>query len=107
MGVDRTDYLMFGADMGVDDFDWEKHQAEVEGSPDRRFDIVYDGMCGQYCIAGKVIARSEPYDGIEMVKIDPDKMDVDRAALAASISDAFERKVSENDFSLILFSHFS
>jgi hypothetical protein len=107
MGVDRTDYLMFGTDMGGKSFDWDKHEAESNGAPDRRFDIVYDGMSGQYCIAGKIIAKSDPYEGIEMVKIDLEKLDVDRAALAAAVSEAFGRELSAGDFSLILFSHFS
>lgn len=107
MGVDRTDYLMLGMDVGAKNFDWDKHQAEIEGAPGRNFDIVYDGMSGRYCIAGKIIAKSEPYEGIEMVKIDPEKMDVDRRALAAKVSQAFGRNVSMGDFSLILFSHFS
>lgn len=107
MGVDRTDYLMFGADMGADAFDWDKYEAEAAGAPNRRFDIVYDGMCGKYCIAGKIIAQGDQYDGIEMKKIDPEKLDVDRDALAKTVSDAFGRQVSAADFSLILFSHFS
>jgi hypothetical protein len=107
MGVDRTDYLMFGADMGGGAFDWDKHESEVAGAPNRRFDIVYDGMSGQYCIAGKIIAKGDPYDGIGMVKIDPKELDVDRTTLAAMVSDAFGKKLSADDFSLILFSHFS
>lgn len=107
MGVDRTDYLMLGADMGAKAFDWDKHEAEIEGRPNARFDIVYDGMCGKYCIAGKIIARSDAYEGFEMAKIEPDRLDIDRAALAANVSEAFGRKVSPEDFSLILFSHFS
>ena len=107
MGVDRTDYLMFGADMGTKAFEYDDFESEMDGAPNRRFDVVYDGMSGKYCIAGKIIAKSDPYDGIDMVKIDPNKMDVDRAALAAAVSDAFGRKLSPDDFSLILFSHFS
>lgn len=107
MGVDRTDYLMFGADMGGE-IDYDKHEAEIEGAPNRLFDIVYDGMSCKYCIAGKIIAKSDPYDGIEMVKIDPGKLEVDRDALAAAISAAFGRRdLTADDFSLILFSHFS
>lgn len=107
MGVDRIDYLMFGADMGAENFEYEKHEAEIEGAPGARFDIVYDGMCGKYCIAGKIIAKGDPYEGFEMAKVDPKKLDVDRAALAASVSEAFGRPMSASDFSLILFSHFS
>jgi hypothetical protein len=107
MGVDRTDYLMFATDVGAKAFDWDKHQAEIEGAPDCRFNIVYDGMCGNYCLAGKIIAKADPYDGFEMAKIDPDKLSIDGAALAATVSEAFGRKLSPEDFSLILFSHFS
>lgn len=107
MGVDRTDYLMYGTDVGADAFDWEKHEAEIEGRPDARFDIVYDGMSGGYCIAGKVIAKSDAYEGFELAKIDANKLAVDRAALAATVSDAFGKDLSADDFSLILFSHFS
>lgn len=107
MGVDRTDYLMFGAEVGAKGFDYDKFEAEVCGAPARRFDIVYDGMSGNYCIAGKIIAKSDPYEGLDMVRIDPAKLDVDRPALAAIVSEAFGKPVSADDFSLILFSHFS
>lgn len=107
MGVDRTDYLMFGADMGTEAFERDDLEAEIEGAPGARFDVIYDGMCGRYCIAGKIIARSDPYAGFEMAKIDPEKMKLDPAALAATVSEAFGRKLVPSDFSLILFSHFS
>jgi hypothetical protein len=108
MGVDRTDYLMFGVDVGADNFDWDKHQAEVEGAPDRLFDVVYDGMSGEYCIAGKVLARTDAYRGEpDMVVIDPDDLSIDRSALADIVSVAFGRQYSAGDFRLIMFSHFS
>ena len=107
MGVDRTDDLMLGVDMGAADFDRDSFEAECDGAPNRRFDIIYDGMSGQYCIAGKIIAKSDPYDGIEMRKIDPEKLDIDRAALAKIISGAFGRPVLDDELYLILFSHFS
>lgn len=106
MGVDRTDYLMFGADMGNNSFDWDKHQAEREGAPGARFDLVVDGMCGKYCIAGKIIAKSDPYEGFELAKVDPWKFEINRADLAAKVSEAFGREVKSDDFALILFSHF-
>lgn len=107
MGVDRTDYLMFATDVGYDAFDWDKHEAEIEGWSDARFDVVRDGMCGKYCLAGKIIARSDPYKGFEMAKIDPKKADIDPESLAAKVSEAFGRNLVGSDFSLILFSHFS
>lgn len=106
MGVDRTDYLMLAIDVGSKQFDWDKHQAEIEGLPDAKFDIVYDGMSGQYCLAGKIIAKSAPYEGFDLAKVDQDALTVDRVALAVVVSDAFGRAVLPADFSLILFSHF-
>jgi hypothetical protein len=106
MGVDRTDYLMLAVDLDFKDVDPDSLEAEIEGAPGRRFDVVYDGMCGKYCLAGKIIAKSDPYEGIEMVKIDPDNLDVDRSDLAAKIMDACGHEVMPGAFSLILFSHF-
>lgn len=106
MSVDRTDYLMFGADIGVKDFQRDEFEAEIDGAPTRRFDVVYDGMSGRYAIAGKIIATSDPYEGFEMAKIDPENLQFDTSALAEAISSALNRKLVPADFSLILFSHF-
>lgn len=105
MGVDRTDYLMFATEVGADTFDYDKHQAEIEGAPDAKFNIIYDGMCGKYCLAGKVIAKSDPYDGFEMAKVSLEGFDAQ--AVVAAVSESFGRKLVPSDFSLILFSHFS
>lgn len=105
MGVDRIDYLMLGTDMGGD-FDPDPFEAERDGAPGARFDLVYDGMSGNYCVAGKIIAKSDPYEGFELAKVDPAKMNVDRAALAAAVSAAVGREINPDDFALILFSHF-
>lgn len=107
MGVDRTDYLMLGADVGARAFDWDKHENEVNGAPGARFDVVYDGMSGQYCIAGKIIARSDPYEGFELAKVDESKLGIDRSELAATLAEAFGRPdIGPEYISLILFSHF-
>lgn len=105
MGVDRTDYLMFGADIGTEDFDRDQFEAEIDGASGRRFDIIYDGMSGAYCIAGQIIAKSSPYEGFDMAKIE--KLEFDRDGLAKAVSERLGRPVLPSDFSLILFSHFS
>jgi hypothetical protein len=107
MGVYRTDYLMWAVDMGADAFDWDKHEAESNGAPIRRFDIVYDGMSGQYCMAGKIIATSDAHEGFAVHRIDPVSVDVDKDDLAMKVSDAFAKHVSSSDFALVLFSHYS
>lgn len=107
MGVERTDYLMWATDVGAKAFNWDKHEAEGEGRPDRRFDIVYDGMSGQYCMAGKIIAQSDAYEGFTLHRIDPAAIEIDKMDLAAKVSAAFEKMVDPAEFSLVLFSHFS
>ena len=107
MGVERKDYLMYGVDVGCDAFDWDKHEAEVEGREDASFDLVYDGMSGNYCVAGKVIAATDQYEGFDGRKIiDPDNLGIDASALAGKISEAFGKEVAPGDIKLMLFSHF-
>ena len=106
MGVYRTDYLMWAVDVGSDAFDWNKHEAEAEGQPVRRFDIIYDGMSGEYCMAGKIIAKSDQHEGFSPKKIDPADIGIDRDELANKVSEAFERPMTAADFSLVLFSHY-
>ncbi|SCB30637.1 hypothetical protein [Rhizobium lusitanum] len=107
MGVSRTDYLMWATDVGAKAFNWDKHEAEGEGRPDRRFDVVYDGMSGDYCMAGKIIAVSDKHEGFSPKKIDPADIGVDRDELARKVSEAFDRALTSSDFSLVLFSHYS
>lgn len=107
MSVYRTDYLMWAVDVGADAFDWGKHEAELEGRADRRFDVVYDGMSGKYCMAGEIIAKSDAYEGFAPKKIDPDDIGIDRHTLARKVAQAFDRQIISGDFSLVLFSHYS
>lgn len=107
MGVDRTDYLMFGVKLDYDVFDWDKHEAEAEGGPDAAFDLVQDGMCGKYVVAGKIIARSDPYDGIEFREIAASDLPQDVPLLAKTVSDKMGVPLASTDFKLFLFSHFS
>lgn len=106
MGVDRTDYLMFATDIGYDACDYDKFEAEICGEPGARFDIVYDGMSGKYALAGKIIAKSDPYEGFEMAKVNVGAV-LEANELADKVSEALGRKLTPADFSLILFTHFS
>lgn len=106
MGVYRTDYLMWAVNVGADSFDWDKHQAEGEGQENRRFDVVYDSMSGQYCMAGRTIAVSGHGNGFSPRKINPSDIDIDLDDLAKKVSEAFERQLTAADFSLVLFSDY-
>jgi hypothetical protein len=107
MGVSRTDYLMLAVDIDPELFEWDKHEDELSGTPDARFNIVYDGMSGKYCLAGKIVASSDPYEGFEKSVVDTSALDINRADLASDVSEAFGRVYNPDDFKLVLFSHFS
>lgn len=108
MGVDRSDYLMWGVDVGPNAFDWDKHEAEMEGRTGAKFSIIYDGMSGMYCIAGKMLASSDEYEGFGMVKITPDVLDFDKKSVVDAVIEKFPNLgIDEDDFSLMLFTHFS
>ena len=108
MGVDRTVYLMWGVDVGAEAVDWDKHVAELEGQPVRRFDMVYDGMSGEYCFAGKILAASHEHSDHSVTALNLEDIGVDRDALASRISTAFERDdIGPRDLSLIFLDHYS
>lgn len=104
MGVDRTDYLMWGAK--VDPFEvasrYDELEAELDGAQNKRFDLVYDGMSGEYAIAGRIIAKSDPYEGLGLQEVATFHMIGDAKAQEA-VTAAFP---AAEDFKLYLFSHF-
>ena len=107
MGVDRTDYLMFGVKVDPDRVSerYEELEPMMDGAPGAAFDLVYDGMSGKYAVAGKIIAKSDEYDGLEFTEItdamlpsDPDKL---RADIAATFGEPADK------LRLFLFSHYA
>lgn len=105
MGVYRTDYLFYGVKVDPEKVDWDKHEDLINGAPGAAFDMVYDGMSGKYAVAGKVIAKSDPYEGMEFTEITPDMLPADPDALMAQISEQFGPQLEAPK--LFLFSHFS
>lgn len=105
MSVDRTDYLFFGVNVGYEAIDYDRDLDIIEGQPVRPFDLVSDGMSGQYAMAGKIIAKSDPYEGIQFTEITPDKLPSDPEKLMEQIAERFG--VQTQPPRLFLFSHFS
>ena len=104
MGVDRTDYLIWGAKVDVESAFalQDELEAEIDGADGKRFDLILDGMSGQYAVAGKIIAKSDPYEGLDFITVDPAQIAWD-TELAIRIRSVFP---DAEDFSLMLFSHF-
>lgn len=106
MSVNRTDYLMFGVKLDPRVVDHDRDQAMIEGQPDAPFDLIYDGMSGEYAVAGKVIARSDPYEGMVFTEITDELLPKDTEALSGAITSQLELAELPK-MKLYLFSHYS
>ena len=107
MSVDRTDYVIYGVDVGYDNVSWEKFEPELHGSPDARFDLIYDGMNGEYAYAGKIIAVADSYDGFGK-GVNLEWKDEGPMVTMMAVMSAFpELKLGMRDFKMIVMSHFS
>jgi hypothetical protein len=106
MGVDRTDYLMFGVKVNPRAVDYDRHQAMIEGQPGAPFDLIDEGMSGKYAVAGKIIAKLDNYDGIEFIEITDDLLPKDPEGLSAVIAQELDLPEPPKQ-NLCLFSHFS
>lgn len=103
MGVERIDYLIWGAKVNPDEVEFDKHEAEIYLEDGRRFDLIYDGMCGEYAVAGKVICASDPINGLEFTEISDGDWDFRKEDLIRRVRDEFP---DAKQFGLKLFSHF-
>lgn len=102
MGVDRTDYLVWGAKVNVKQVSWDAHIAELEGRPDARFDLIHDGMNGEYAVAGKIIYSADGCEGGEFTDVTEAVRSVDEAAIKAAVAGAFD---TITPFGLFAFTH--
>lgn len=107
MGVDREDYLMWAVDVGYDNVEYDDFEEEIDQSDKKRFDLVYDGMGGQYALAGKIIAVSDPYEGIHRTEVSDKFPMTEKQQIANAVSKAMDKEFSVDEFKLLLFSHFS
>lgn len=105
MGVDRTDYLMWGAKVDPEKVgdNYDEYEAEMDGTPSKRFDLVYDVRSGEYAIAGKIISESDPRHGARFQQISPEQMQWDASVVSAVRSEFPDA----HEFGMFLFSHFS
>ena len=77
----------------------------MNGAPDAKFRIIYDGMSGNYAYAGLVIAQADEYEGFgDGVALD---MKQDEWMWVMDQVIAVFPHVTQQDFKLIALSHFS
>jgi hypothetical protein len=68
MGVDRTDYLVIGWKLNKDLYRELSDDAIMSGY------FIYDVMCGEYLVFGKIIAHAEEPDGFYFTEIKPESL---------------------------------
>ena len=69
MGMRRADYVILGIQLDVDDIIYEDYEAEIELKDGRRFDMIYDGVCEEFCFAGRILTSTDEYEGFEVMDI--------------------------------------
>jgi len=80
MGVDRTDYIVYGWKLPANYFEtkgidiWgDKFLRYIEGWEGEKYTIIKDGMCGKYCVFGLMITQANE-EGFEFFEITNDSL---------------------------------
>jgi hypothetical protein len=109
MGVDRSDWIVIGANIGMEYYDDEKYEYfDKFASQNVVGEITYiiDGMCGEYFVVGTVIRADDGgYNGLGIFEINPDKtFEKERLLVRNHIKEHFGLDVAPK---LIVLTHFS
>jgi hypothetical protein len=102
MGVYRDDYLMLGARIDFERVDYEKFENEICGADERRFDVVYDGMSGDYAFAGLILCKTGQFDEAPIKEITAADLELD-PELLDKVQAAFPEV---ENLSLFMFQHY-
>ena len=116
MGVDRTDYIVYGYKLpyelknenGKIDLWDDKFLPMIEGHQGEEFTLVSDGMCGQYNVFGiRIESGGDKYEGWDFVHLDFKNLDAEK--VKSKYREVFELKEDEPiaEPYLFIFSHFS
>ena len=116
MGVDRADYIVYGWKLSFElkdkdgnkiDFYNERYLPYVEGHKGIDFTLVFDGMCGEYCVFGKLIQRASEYEGWQFVNLNLNNLDPDEVKKEyRKVFDIQENELIADPY-LFIFSHYS
>jgi len=120
MGVDRTDYIVYGFKFKPNDLKqsgidiWaDKYLPYVEGHKGVTDIIVYDGMSGEYVVFGKLINKAEEHQGTGFTTIsyrdffDDDERERVTAKFRELFGDAIYDDLEEDEPQMLVFSHYS
>lgn len=73
MSTRREEFVIIGVDINHlmnDDF-YDAHEDYMRKKPAKEeLFILYDGMNGQYCILGEVLAQGDEFEGLPLFQLD-------------------------------------
>lgn len=109
MGVRRSDWIVIGANIGMEKYDDEKwEEYDKLNAQDKVGEITYlvDGMSSEYFIVGTVIRADEDgYNGLGIFEINPDEdFEMERELARLHIKESFGLDVSPQ---IIVLTHWS
>lgn len=114
MGVDRSDYLIYGYKMpfdylrskDVELFEGNKYMPYIEGWKGEEYSIVHDQMGGKYCVFGyKIIYANE--QGFDFVQLPAETWPVTADQVKAKFKELFGFADDElGEPKVLLFTHY-
>lgn len=120
MGVDRTDYIIYGWKLPYDlknsndekiDLWEDKFRSMIEGHKGEEFILISDGMCGKYNVFGLRINHcgDEDGNGWDFINLDFKNLDLNDEKVKLKYREIFDLEENEpiEEPYLFIFSHFS
>lgn len=120
MGVDRTDYIIYGFKMkpsdlkskGINIHDY-KFLPYIEGHHGVKEVIVYDYMSGRYVVFGRLINRAEDHEGTNFTTIsfqdffNDEERDFVTDTFRKLFGESVYNDLEEDEPQIFVFSHYS
>lgn len=104
MSVYRTDFIVYGFQMPYkEDYFEDEFLPYIEGHEELEYQLIVDGMCGEYVVFGKVLGTDNDNSGWEFTEIKT--YNIDPEALKKKYQELFGDIPEEPK--LFIFSHFS
>lgn len=116
MGVDRTDYIVYGwklpygyfKNKGIDVWRDDKYLPFIEGWKDEKYTLITDGMTGRYTLFGLLIAQAAE-EGFEFFELtDESAQGVSKIEIVKKFKEVFG--IEDADIGLpkaLVFTHWS
>jgi hypothetical protein len=120
MGVNKTHYIIFGFKVHPNklksekiDIWSDKFLPYIEGHKDIPYTIIYDGMCGEYLVFGKLIHKDHDYDSFSFTSISYKDFfdDKENKEVTQAFIDLFGKEIfndlEDEEPQMLVFTHFS